>query len=151
MLVIGTALVAVFSDPMVDAISDFSTYSGLPSFYVSFIITPFASNASELISGLMFAAKKKKKNTCVTFSQLYGAATMNNTRCLAVFGAVVYFRGLQWSFSAEVVAILFVQCVTGILALRHTIRLRLIFPNLVLYPLAIALVAFLESPLINWK
>ena len=39
-------------------------------FYLSFIITPFCSNASELVSSLLFAAKKKKLNTSMTFSQV---------------------------------------------------------------------------------
>jgi len=55
---------------MVDAISAFSSASNLPSFYVSFIVTPFASNASEVISSLMFAAKKKKANLSITYSQV---------------------------------------------------------------------------------
>ena len=32
--------------------------------------------------------------------QLYGAATMNNTLALGVFAALVYFRDLDWQFSA---------------------------------------------------
>ncbi len=32
--------------------------------------------------------------------QLYGAATMNNTLGLAVFAALIYFRDLDWQFSA---------------------------------------------------
>ena len=36
----------------------YSTAMGLPSpFFASFILTPFASNASELISSLYFASK----------------------------------------------------------------------------------------------
>jgi len=31
---------------------------------------------------------------------------MNNTFCLAIFLALVYFRQLEWKFSAEVTAIL---------------------------------------------
>lgn len=62
-------------------------------FYISFIITPLCSNASELISSLIFAMKKKKvkqdgrcqesvaltlmqENISITYSQLYGAAVM---------------------------------------------------------------------------
>jgi Ca2+/Na+ antiporter len=56
-------------------------------FFVSFIITPFCSNASELISSLIFASKKKVENASLTYSQLYGAATMNNTLCLGIFYA----------------------------------------------------------------
>ena len=39
-------------------------------FYVSFVITPLCSNASELVSSLMFAAKKTKINSSLTFSQV---------------------------------------------------------------------------------
>lgn len=89
-------------------------------FYVSFVITPICSNASELVSSLMFAAKKTKINSSLTFSQvhcpcvyamnkgnvvfsywqLYGAATMNNTLGLGIFAALVYFRDLEWQYSA---------------------------------------------------
>ena len=39
-------------------------------FYVSFVITPICSNASELVSSLIFAAKRKKINSSMTFSQV---------------------------------------------------------------------------------
>ena len=39
-------------------------------FYLSFVITPFCSNASELMSSLIFASKKKKVNTSLTYSQV---------------------------------------------------------------------------------
>ena len=46
---------------------------GLPSpFFASFILTPFASNASELVSSLHFASKKRKKNISLTYSQVGG-------------------------------------------------------------------------------
>jgi hypothetical protein len=76
---------------------------------------------------------------------------MNNTLCLAVFCAMVYFRGLQWSFSAEVTAILAVQCVVGVMAMRRTMPLKMAWISMALYPLAIALVALLEAPFIDWK
>ena len=62
----GALLVSFFSDPMVDVIDDFGVTLGVPPFYVSFIVTPFCSNASELISSLVFAARKKRKNTSMT-------------------------------------------------------------------------------------
>ena len=40
------------------------------AFYVSFVVTPICSNASELVSSLLFAAKKKKENVSMTFSQV---------------------------------------------------------------------------------
>lgn len=150
MMLIGTVIVSVFSDPMVDVISEFSVVSGLPAFYVSFVITPLASNASEVISGLLFARKKKSENLSISYGQLYGAATMNNTLCLGVFCAFVYFRGLTWSFSAEVVAILVVTAIVGIMGLRRTLKLWMIWPNILMYPMAIALVALMEN-VGGWK
>lgn len=72
LMAIGTAFVAVFSDPMVDVITDFGVTAGIKPFFVSFIITPFCSNASELLSSLIFASKKKMENSSMTYSQLYG-------------------------------------------------------------------------------
>ena len=66
LLSIGTAIVVIFSDPMVDVIGDFGISTGIPAFYVSFVVTPFCSNASELISSLIFASKKKRKNSSLT-------------------------------------------------------------------------------------
>ncbi len=45
----GTLLVALFADPMVDAVTEFSHASNIPTFFVAFVVTPFASNASEVI------------------------------------------------------------------------------------------------------
>ncbi|KAL6051953.1 Sodium/calcium exchanger NCL2 [Balamuthia mandrillaris] len=150
-LLIGTGLVSFFSDPIVDVITDFGEKINIPPFFVSFIITPFCSNASELISSLIFAAKKRKKNSSLTYSALYGAATMNNTMCLGVFFALIFFRHLAWEFSAEVVSILFVTLVVGLIGtFRRTLQLFWVFPVVLLYPFSIFLVWILESQA-HWK
>ena len=70
-LTAGMVLIALFADPMVGAVSSLSRACGMPSpFFASFVLTPFASNASELVSSLYFAAKKKKKNISLTYSQI---------------------------------------------------------------------------------
>ncbi|KAJ7387752.1 Alpha/beta hydrolase domain-containing protein 11 [Desmophyllum pertusum] len=94
-------------------------------FYVSFVVTPLCSNASELVSSLIFAAKKKKENISMTFAQLYGAGTMNNTLCLGIFAALVYLRDLKWYYSAEVTVIILVQWVVGIIGFRLTYKVIL--------------------------
>ena len=92
-LAAGMVLIALFADPMVGAVSSLSRACGMPSpFFASFVLTPFASNASELVSSLYFAAKKKKKNISLTYSQIYGAVTMNNTMCLGLFLVVMRAR-----------------------------------------------------------
>jgi len=150
-LILGTAIVAFFSDPMVDVITDFGVKINVSAFFVSFIITPFCSNASELISSLIFASKMKRKNSSLTYSAIYGAATMNNTLVLGIFYGLIFFRKLAWTFSAEVFAILFVTYVQGLTALSFkTMRLALIFSGLGLYPAAIFLVWILKFAA-HWK
>ena len=49
--------------------------SKIPAFYVAFVVTPYASNASELVSSLIFAMRKHKKNISLTFSQVRAHCT----------------------------------------------------------------------------
>eukprot|EP00898_Chlorokybus_atmophyticus_P007545 jgi/Chlat1/7792/Chrsp66S07248 len=151
LLLAGTILVGFFADPMVNAINNFSKASQIPAFFVAFVVTPFASNASELLSSLLFAMKKRKRNISLTYSQIYGAITMNNTLCLGIFLVLVWARGLVWNFSSEVLVILLCTFAIGYIGSRH-----LTFPHwmaylaLAFYPLSIALVAFLDYGL-GWQ
>lgn len=54
----------------VGAVAGFAKATALPTFSVAFIITPLASNASELVSSLRFAMGKRKKNISLTFCQV---------------------------------------------------------------------------------
>jgi Ca2+/Na+ antiporter len=92
-MTVGAAMAAIFADPMVDSIGNFSTASGVPPFFVAFVVTPFASNASELVSSIIFAKKKRKRHISLTFSQIYGAITMNNT--LYVYSSTQLLCALQ--------------------------------------------------------
>lgn len=56
--------------------------SGIPAFYVAFCVTPFASNASELVSSLIFASRKQKKNISLTFSQASPWLHVNPCGCM---------------------------------------------------------------------
>merc|ERR1712025_804563 len=47
---LGTALVLLFSDPMTDMLGMIGDKVGVPKFYVSFLLAPLASNASELLA-----------------------------------------------------------------------------------------------------
>jgi Ca2+/Na+ antiporter len=145
MMAVGTATVAIFSDPMVDVITMFGNTLNINPFFVSFIITPFCSNASELISSLIFASKKKVENASLTYSQLYGAATMNNTLCLGIFYALIYFRGLTWNYTAETLAIIIVTWFVGLpAAFKRNFALWWMFPIVLGYPFALVLVYVLE-------
>jgi len=76
-LSVGILVILIFSDPMVDVLSAIAKKAEVPAFYISFIFAPMISNASEIISSISQAMKKKKSNLDVTYGQLLGAATMN--------------------------------------------------------------------------
>lgn len=144
-LLIGTTICALFSDPMVDAVSAFSKASQIPAFFVGFVVTPFASNSSELVSSLQFASKKRSKNISLTLSQVYGAVTMNNTLVLGVFLLVVWYQGLSWTYTSEVLVIVVTTLMVGVLGMtKQTWRSWYAFALLALYPLSIVVVYFLD-------
>jgi len=144
MLFIGTGLVLLFSDPMVDVLSEVAERSGVPPFYVSFILAPLASNASEVIASQYYAAKKTRKTITVSLTALEGAASMNNTFCLAIFMALIFFRGLAWQYSAETIAIILVQFLMGFLALKEKMTLFTAILVMAVFPLSVVFVALME-------
>ncbi|XP_074557342.1 sodium/calcium exchanger NCL1-like [Curcuma longa] len=145
LLLLGTFLAAIFADPLVDAVDNFSLATSIPSFFISFIAMPLATNSSEAVSSIIFARRKKQRTSSLTFSEIYGGVTMNNTLCLAVFLALVYFRGLTWDFSAEVLIILIVCVVMGLFAsFRTTFALWTCFVAFLLYPFSLVLVYLLD-------
>jgi len=144
LLLVGTALVLLFSDPMVGVLSEAAVRTGVPAFYVSFVLAPLASNASEVIASQYYAAKKTRKTITVALTALEGAASMNNTLCLSIFMALIYFRGLAWQYSAETLAIVLVQLIVGVCALRVKMSTLAALAIFCLFPLSVLFVALLE-------
>ncbi|XP_021989277.1 sodium/calcium exchanger NCL [Helianthus annuus] len=145
LLLLGTVIAAVFADPLVDAVDNFSAATHIPSFFISFMVLPLATNSSEAVSAIIFATRKKQRSASLTFSELYGAVTMNNVLCLSVFLALVYARGLTWDFSSEVLVILIVCIVMGVFgSCRTTFPLWTSFVAFLLYPFSLILVYVLD-------
>ena len=142
---VGTALVLIFSDPMVDVMSNVGSRLGVSNFYVAFVLAPLASNASELLASLAYAGKKSKKTITVSLSSLEGAACMNNTFCLGIFMGLVFYQDLAWKFTAETLAILVVELLVACIAVQRTMRLWHALCALTLFPLSICFVAGLEA------
>jgi Ca2+/Na+ antiporter len=141
MLLLGALVCTIVADPFVDAVSAFSKASGVPSFFIAFVVAPLASNASELVSSLQFAKRKRMKNITLTFGQVYGAVTMNNTMCLGLFLLVVYHQSLPWKYTGEVLVILVVVLLVGVLgALRVTLQSMWAVLVILLYPLSLVAV-----------
>ncbi|XP_076945681.1 sodium/calcium exchanger NCL-like [Bidens hawaiensis] len=144
-LLLGTLVAAIFADPLVDAVDGFSNATSIPPFFISFIVLPLVTNSSESVSAIIFVSRKKQRSASLTFSELYGAATMNNLLCLSVFLALVYTRGLTWDFTSEVLVILIVCIVMGVFgSLRTTFPLWTSFIAFVFYPLSLVLVYILD-------
>lgn len=141
----GTALVLIFSDPMVSVMSDIGSRLNISAFYVSFFLAPLASNASELLAAYSYAAKKTRKSITISFATLLGAGIMNNTFVLAIFMLLLTFKGLAWTFSAETISILFIQVFIAILCQRETMTLRHGLYVLLMYPITVLLVSVLEG------
>ena len=134
----------IFSDPMVDVLSVTADRIGVPAFYVSFILAPLASNASEVIASQYYAMKKTRKTITVSLTALEGAASMNNTFCLSIFMALIYFRGLAWQYSAETIAIITVQIGIGIVTLKDKMSTGTAIIVFSVFPLSVLFVALLE-------
>jgi Ca2+/Na+ antiporter len=145
MLFMGALLVLLFSDPMVDVMQEIAVRANVSPFYVSFVLAPLASNASEVIASMYYASKKTRKTITVSLTALEGAANMNNTFCLSIFMGLVYFRGLAWHYTAETLAILLVEVIVAICVQRNVMTLRMGVFISFLFPLSMALVAILEA------
>ena len=144
MMLAGTALVILFSDPIVDVLDNMAERVHIPNFYVSFILAPLISNASEIIASFAYAKRKTSKASTISISTLQGSAIMNNTVCLGVFLAIIFFRKLQWLFTAETITILFVEICILCLSLKTTQTYLHAILLLCLYPLSILMVWILE-------
>lgn len=145
LLLAGTIIVTLVSDPMVEVITHVGEKLSVSPFYISFVVTPLASNASEVIAGLIFAKKKTNESISLTLATLHGAATMNSTLGLCIFMSLIFFRNLSWSYTAEVLAVVICMIVVGINALRRTIFVWQAFIVIAMYPFTIFFVWICES------
>lgn len=143
-MALGTILCILFSDPMVDCLNEVASRTGIPPFYISFILAPIAANASEIISSKDQAMKKTSKSISVAISTLEGAASMNNTFCLSILLGLIYFRRLAWQYTAETLAIVIVQFVIFFITRKKNMTVLDGLIIFAIFPLSIAFVAILE-------
>merc|ERR1711871_1006427 len=131
---------------MVDVLSALGHFIHIKPFYISFVLAPLASNASELVASMNYASKRTKDTITTSLSTLLGAANMNNTFCLSIFYALMVFRPkLEWTFSAETISILTVEVAMFFFAIQNNMKLWTAFAVLSFFPLSIALVAILDG------
>jgi Ca2+/H+ antiporter len=142
--ILGTGLCLLFSDPMVGVLAEIGNRIGVPAFYVSFVLAPLVSNATELIASYRYAQRKTEKAMTISLSIHPGAAIMNNTFVMGIFLLLVFAKKLAWSFAAETIAILVVEVFIAFMSLKkvHTLGDALII--LSFYPISLVIVWSLE-------
>jgi len=140
-MALGSAIVLIFSDPAVDVMAETGRRLQISPFYVSFVMAPIASNATELVAAYNYACKRTTKSMTTSLGTLLGAGVMNNTFCLGIFLGLVYFKSLAWEFSAETLSILVVEAVVALLVWgRRSMNLLSGLVVLALYPLSLYVV-----------
>jgi len=149
----GTVIVLLFSDPMCGVLNVLGSRTGIPAFYISFVVAPLASNGSEILAAYNFASRKTVQSISVSFNTLLGAANMNNTFCLGIFCAIIAVspaeKGIYWEFAAETITICVAEILMFIMAMKGTHRLMDACIVLAIYPCAIGMVAGLEAAGLN--
>eukprot|EP01060_Flectonema_neradi_P039985 TRINITY_DN898_c2_g1_i1.p1 TRINITY_DN898_c2_g1~~TRINITY_DN898_c2_g1_i1.p1 ORF type:complete len:601 (+),score=130.61 TRINITY_DN898_c2_g1_i1:88-1890(+) len=141
----GTAIVMFFSDPMCDIFSEIGTQTTIDEFYVSFVLAPLASNASELLAAYNYALKKTRKTMTISISSLLGAACMNNTFCLAIFLFKIAASDQLWVYTAETLSIVMVEWMVYGFALLPNHKTYYGVLVLMLFPVSIVAVAVMEA------
>lgn len=142
---IHTVLPLLFLDPMVDVMQEIAVRIKMSPFYVSFVLAPLASNASEVLASSYYASKKTSKTITVSFSALLGAGAMNNTFCLSIFMGLIYFRGLAWQYTAETISIVLVQFFIYYMTSKENLTSLDGLKIIMVFPASIALIAFLTA------
>jgi len=127
-------------------LSSIGARTGIPAFYVAFVLAPLASNASELIAAYNYASKKTPSSIGISLATLEGAGIMNNTFCLGIFFLIIFINNdIAWTFTAETLGILLVEIGVAVIAQQETMTILSGYLVLTLYPLSLIFIAVLEK------
>ncbi|XP_042499816.1 sodium/calcium exchanger NCL2-like [Macadamia integrifolia] len=70
-LLFGMIILALLSEPLVDAVQGFSTAANIPPFFVAFVVVPLATNSREALSAISTASRKTPRTCSLTLSEIY--------------------------------------------------------------------------------
>jgi len=135
---------------MVDIMNEMGNRANISPFYISFVLAPIASNASELVAAYNYAQKRTIKSMTTSLSTLEGAGVMNNTFTFAMLLVIMCMKGVYWDFNAEIIVVVLVECLTGFPMLFNKQRKLLLRDALIstcYYPLTLVVVAGLNYKL----
>ncbi|WJX73220.1 hypothetical protein P8452_57029 [Trifolium repens] len=147
-VVLGITMLSLLAEPLIATVQKFSEAAGISSFFVSFILVPFATNFREATSAIKKASYKKSSNTSHIIYEIYGAVFMNNILGFVVISILIYMRNITWEFSADVLVVAIVCVVMGVTAsFRATFPLWTSLPAYLLYLISLVLVYVLKDVL----
>ncbi|CAD7930745.1 unnamed protein product [Amoebophrya sp. A25] len=148
---VGTFFVVAFSDPMVDVLNELATRTSCPPFFVSFVLSPLVSNASELVAAYNYAKKKTVKSATISLSTLVGAACMNNTFCLGCLLFVLYISQLKWSFTCEIGTMVIAEVVIAYIVWTRSVHtMAMANAILMIFPLTMIL-TWVGNNVLGWS
>ncbi|KAK9058702.1 hypothetical protein SSX86_023544 [Deinandra increscens subsp. villosa] len=134
-LIVGLVMMFVISGGFTQSIQQFSNAAQIPFHLTSFAVFPIAMNAKMVFKSLG-AGPRVSKNASLTFSEVYNGLVMNNLLGLLTLLAIVYAKGLSWTYSNEVLTIMVPCAAVGIFALkRDTYPLWASITAVLLYPI----------------
>ncbi|KAL0399442.1 UNVERIFIED_CONTAM: Sodium/calcium exchanger NCL1 [Sesamum radiatum] len=141
LVVLGIVMLGLLAEPLIHSVQNLSEAANISSFFIAFIFVPLATNARIATSAISEVRRKKLNINSLTFSEIYGTVLMNNLLGFSVLLSLIYFRGLSWDFSVEVLMVLIVSAVMGCLASFSTIfPVWTSFLAYLLYPMSLVLV-----------
>ncbi|KAL0443578.1 UNVERIFIED_CONTAM: Sodium/calcium exchanger NCL1 [Sesamum latifolium] len=141
LVVLGIVMLGLLAEPLIHSVQNLSEAANIPSFFIAFIFVPLATNARIATSAISEVRRKKLNINSLTFSEIYGTVLMNNLLGFSVLLSLIYFRGLSWDFSVEVLMVLIVSAVMGCLASFSSIfPVWTSFLAYLLYPMSLVLV-----------
>ncbi|GFY91919.1 sodium/calcium exchanger family protein / calcium-binding EF hand family protein [Actinidia rufa] len=151
LLVLGTAITVLLTQPLIKTVSEFATSANISSFYVSYVVIPLAFNYRQAVATITNSTQKTKKAISLTLSEIYGAVFMNNVMGLIMFLILVYIRNLPWDVSAEVLVVLIICLVMGVFtSVRTSFPLWTSLVAYLLYPISLLLLYVLTTVL-GWS
>ncbi|KAM0055335.1 hypothetical protein Hdeb2414_s0006g00204921 [Helianthus debilis subsp. tardiflorus] len=131
LLAFGGFTLAFFGEPLVESVKQSAESLNMNPFFVSFILLPLAKDVTSL--------------NFLTFPEIYHKVFMNNTLGFSVLLAIMYFHGLTWHFTVEILLMFIVCLIMGllpaILTIMHIWTLVIAFA---LYPLSILAIYYVN-------
>ncbi|PWA35765.1 EF-hand domain pair [Artemisia annua] len=136
--ILGIAIIITITYAFITSVAQFSTAAHIPFIFTSFVMVPIALNAKMVIDALLNAQPHFRKNASLAFSEIYNGLVMNNLLGLLTLLAVVYIKGLSWTYSSEVLAILIPCAIVGLFAFkRDNYPLWASLSAILLYPVSV--------------